>query len=479
MKLWLLSILLVYCSSAVAQQTIYQSFDVDSVATPRGDMAFFNTYLQANLRKPIRAEATGIDGRIVMTGVVELNGSVSGVKVMNSIHPDLDREAIRVFSLFNAWKPAQKSGQPVRQQVTFPILFKPNTPFSYVGGARVDYFSSDGKPVIADSSLATFKRVAPIDTNGIPSGDVVVYQLKTKSWKEYFRVPLVRKKSGSHTVLVGNQTSGKEWEGQVVILNEAGLVVNRTYYEDGKPAGPQLSYHANGVVSKKKEDLNDRSAIMTWYMNGQIKEMKVGIDPYILAQGTPDQVTAFWDSTGYAMVKNGNGQATYKILKESLSDTAHHTLFVEQGLYENGFKQGIWTGRYADGSYFYEENYDKGICLGGKARSAAADTVRYSSIDQQPEFPGGMDGLGQFLSKNLSYPRNAQQAGAEGKVFVSFVVCTDGTLCDYEVWKSVHPDLDKEAVRVVQKMSGRWKPGFQRGQKVRVKYSLPINFTLN
>lgn len=178
------------------------------------------------------------------------------------------------------------------------------------------------------------------------------------------------------------------------------------------------------------------------------------------------------------MISNGSGQATYETPTTSRTDTTKKTQFVEKGLYENGFKQGVWTGRYADGSYAYEERYEKGICTGGKAVKAGADTIRYSAPQQQPEFAGGMSGLGQFLSQNLRYPVEAQRAGVQGRVFVSFVVCKDGSLCDYEVLKSVHPSVDEEAVRVVKAMSGRWKPGIQRGEKVRVKYNLPINFTM-
>jgi TonB family protein len=144
----------------------------------------------------------------------------------------------------------------------------------------------------------------------------------------------------------------------------------------------------------------------------------------------------------------------------------------------NGFKQGIWTGRYADGSHFYEELYDKGVCRQGKAITADSDTLTYTTPQQQPEFKGGMPGLGQFLSRNLRYPVEAQRARVQGRVFVSFVVCTDGTLCDYEVLKGLDPSIDQEAVRVVKAMSGYWKPGSQRGKKVRVKYNLPINFSL-
>ena len=104
--------------------------------------------------------------------------------------------------------------------------------------------------------------------------------------------------------------------------------------------------------------------------------------------------------------------------------------------------------------------------------------MRYVVREPPPEFAGGMQGMGQFLAQTLRYPVDAQRARAQGKVFISFVVCTDGTLCDYAVVRGAHPDLDQEALRVVKAMSGRWKPGIQRGQKVRVKYNLPVNFTL-
>ena len=80
---------------------------------------------------------------------------------------------------------------------------------------------------------------------------------------------------------------------------------------------------------------------------------------------------------------------------------------------------------------------------------------------------------------NIRYPANAQRARAQGRVFVSFVVCEDGSLCDHEVVKSTgNQDLDKEAVRVVKQMKNNWTPSEIRGRKVRTKYNLPVNFTL-
>ncbi|MBD2751505.1 TonB family protein [Spirosoma validum] len=484
MKIYLLLVSLLLSWPAFSQTTqAYQVFEVDSAAEPRGGVVFFNTFIQSTLRKPVSAQALGAGGRIVVEGIVEPNGHISNVKALQSLRPDCDREAVRAFSLFNAWKPAKKGGQAVRQRVTMPIMFQPNTPFTYLHGARITYFGADNK-VVADSSQAQYKQMAPVDSNGVPTGDVVVYELKGKGWKEYFRLPLVRRKntesSSPHKVAytIGNQDHKKDWQGSFFIVDEDGTIIQQTFYQDSKPTGTDFTYHPNGAVAEKREKNDEKTAIMTWYANGQIEQIKAIGQPTPVAQSEPELLTAFWDSTGHQLVTNGNGRAIYQKQVRSDKDTTIYTLFVEQGSYENGFKQGNWTGRHADGSYFYEEAYDKGVMQSGKARSAGADTVRYTAVMQQPEFPGGMPGLGQFLSQNLSYPVTAQKAGAQGKVFVSFVVCTDGTLCDYEVLKSVQPDLDREAVGVVKKMSGKWKPGFHRGQKVRVKYNLPINFTL-
>ncbi|MNL86882.1 Gram-negative bacterial tonB protein [compost metagenome] len=61
---------------------------------------------------------------------------------------------------------------------------------------------------------------------------------------------------------------------------------------------------------------------------------------------------------------------------------------------------------------------------------------------------------------------------------LSFVVCEDGSMCEYKVENRVGYGLDEEALRVVKLMNGKWNPGELRGQKVRVKYNVPINFQI-
>ncbi|QIP17234.1 M56 family metallopeptidase [Spirosoma aureum] len=101
----------------------------------------------------------------------------------------------------------------------------------------------------------------------------------------------------------------------------------------------------------------------------------------------------------------------------------------------------------------------------------------FTSVENPPVFPGGMQKLGEYLGQNLKYPEAAQKAKAEGKVFVSFVVTNTGGISDVQIAKGIGFGADAEAARVVKNMPN-WQPGTQGGQAVSVKYTLPINFQL-
>ncbi len=98
-------------------------------------------------------------------------------------------------------------------------------------------------------------------------------------------------------------------------------------------------------------------------------------------------------------------------------------------------------------------------------------------VEDQPEPQGGMQAFYTYVSKNLNYPSQARRMGVEGKVFVQFVVNTDGSLTDVQAIKGIGAGCDEEAVRVI-KSAPKWKPGKQRGRAVRVRMVLPITFRL-
>lgn len=98
--------------------------------------------------------------------------------------------------------------------------------------------------------------------------------------------------------------------------------------------------------------------------------------------------------------------------------------------------------------------------------------VNYAEV--MPEFEGNVF---EFLSKNIEYPRDALEEGAQGRVVCQFVVNKDGSIVDIQVLNPVFPSLDREAIRVIQSMP-KWKPGKQGGRTVRVRFTLPVSFRL-
>ena len=101
----------------------------------------------------------------------------------------------------------------------------------------------------------------------------------------------------------------------------------------------------------------------------------------------------------------------------------------------------------------------------------------FDVVEQQPQFPGGMGALNQWLGSNIKYPAMAAENGIEGRVIVQFVVERDGSVSGVHVVRGVDPSLDKEATRVVSQMP-KWIPGKQNGSAVRVKYTVPVTFRL-
>ncbi|MCX2485132.1 energy transducer TonB [Pedobacter sp. MR2016-24] len=116
---------------------------------------------------------------------------------------------------------------------------------------------------------------------------------------------------------------------------------------------------------------------------------------------------------------------------------------------------------------------------GPKQAAVVEDTKVYDfvSIETQPGFPGGMDKFYAYLQKTVRYPPMAQENNIQGKVFMSFVVEKDGRLTDIKVERKLGGGTDEEAIRVL-KASPKWTPGIQNGKPVRVKYNIPISFTL-
>ncbi|RZK39044.1 MAG: energy transducer TonB [Pedobacter sp.] len=138
----------------------------------------------------------------------------------------------------------------------------------------------------------------------------------------------------------------------------------------------------------------------------------------------------------------------------------------QEGIAAKGNALPVSTGDGAEGS------------IGGLG-SGGNETEIYNTagVDVYPEFPGGMEAWAKFIRRNLNYPYVAQDNGAQGKVYLSFVVERDGSITDVNVVRGIGYGCDEEAVRVIKK-SPKWKAGMQNNKPVRVRYSMPIAYVL-
>lgn len=98
-------------------------------------------------------------------------------------------------------------------------------------------------------------------------------------------------------------------------------------------------------------------------------------------------------------------------------------------------------------------------------------------VEQQPEFPGGEKARLTYLANNIDYPQMARESNIQGTVYVTFVVEPNGKISNVGILRGIGGGCDEEAIRVVEAMPS-WQPGKQRGRAVRVRFNMPIKFTL-
>jgi TonB family protein len=250
----------------------------------------------------------------------------------------------------------------------------------------------------------------------------------------------------------------------MIIQQDGKILAHSTYPGSGRPPSSGKFYFLNGMLKQEQMSIDSLTKITDWFDNGQIHSIVE------LGNGKGTIIKNVWERDGKQIVKDGQGWAKIK------GNSYDKKNVFEEGKVVNGSKSDRWTGRFADSTLVYEEFYENGKLIKG----INIDKVEYSNDDNKPaQFKGGPPKLYQFLGTNIKYPNYAAVHRITGKVIISFVILEDGTLTDYKIEKAVEKSLDEEALRVVKKSSGMWEAGTMRGEKVKIRYTLPINFDTN
>lgn len=149
--------------------------------------------------------------------------------------------------------------------------------------------------------------------------------------------------------------------------------------------------------------------------------------------------------------------------------------------FAHGKRNGEFRLYYPGGQLKRRERYaDDARSGAGECFAPSGQPVPFFEYEVMPRYSqgdGGFATIVQAISHNFRYPKDARRAGIEGRVFITFVVTSLGTVADVQVKETLFPSIDAEAVRAVYQLK-HFVPGQQDGKPVKVSFTVPITLRL-
>jgi len=502
-------------NSLQATDSVYAVVDKEP-EFPGGSEAKFK-FLAEKLSYPAEAKEANQQGRVIVQFVVTETGKVTNIKVVKSVSSSLDKEAIRIVSLFPDWTPGELGGKKVSCYQLVPVTFKVdmmeheqpklvviddlkmplNFDINVLNGSEIDTgyvkkpttdevrtqlvnkYGSDAKYGVIEVYTKRFKkfrkkvvsnewdtiaRVEPNDKNAIYSaievdkmpaligGDKKLDQIIQQNLK----YPDACQRGGIRgTVYVQ------------FVVDKCGKLKNAVVKNK---INPLLAAEALRVVSlipdwipaeKHGEKVNVR---FTLPINFRIDEYSYPLECDTLYDGSlaVDRQLIVLDGSvlpyGFDLNwLNLEEIHSYKVLIPK-DDKEEKEFRVKFGYYST---KGVFI---ATSKKFYRND-----------RRDSNGNIVYDVVEQIPLYPGGDRELMKLISNNLIYPYTAQGKKIQGTVIVRFVVNSLGDIEHTEILRSLSPECDKEALRVISLMK-RWIPGKQNGIPASVYFVMPIRF---
>ena len=397
------------------EDPVYQS--VDKMPEFPGGIEALMQYVVIRVKFPREAIENKVSGRVLVGFVIEKDGSVSNVNVVSGLGYGCDEEAVRVVRSMPKWYHGWKDGQPVRVSYNLPIKFDARD------------LTGDG---IADAAMVRMEDEEGHSFHIDRSVDLTVPE--STSQDSIFQVvdQMPEFPGGMDALMEFISTSIKYPEDAVDEGKEGRVFVSFVVEKDGSVSNIKV---LRGVCKSIDEEASRVVRAMPKWKPG-------------MKDGKPVRVSFQLPITFKLGQTNGEHKTTVKTVIAGDDEHASKTS----------------TATIPDNPKKADMKPDKnGV---------------YQIVEEMPEFPGGVDALMQFLSKNIKYPEKAKDENISGRVFLGFVVEKDGSIGEVKVLRGIGGGCDEEAVRVVKAMP-KWKPGKMEGQPVRVSYQIPINFKLD
>ena len=394
------------------------------------DLNTFRAWVQSQIRYPDEAFKRGIEGRVVLSFIVERDGSVSTIELLQSPDRILSEEARRIVASSPQWTPGRQKGHLVRVKYTLPVDFRfsggttatgtapaaASQPFDLKFYIRLwnrdnRSFSTDNYAAGATLRIIGTDVTTQSDSKGEATLTVTEGQVVEINYPEYYAVSVVAETAQREVFIDLRSESTKQSVGPIPTVDEYGVQQRPLYIIDGMEYPTNTGLTTNSVES--------------------IQLLK------------PEEATAKYGERG----KYGAVEITttaVKKMKRPKADAAAEEAPAGQQ----------------------------------PTPAASEDDTPFLVAEEMPLFQGkDLNTFRTWVQSQIRYPAEALKRGIEGRVVLSFIVERDGSVSTIQLLQSPDRILSEEARRVVA-ASPKWSPGRQRGHLVRVRYMLPVDFSI-
>lgn len=403
-----------------------------------GAPALYN-FINRNIRYPSEAVQNNIEGKVVVRFVVSENGKVEKAEILKSLDTSCNREALRVIKSLPAFIPGSQNGKNVAVWYSLPITFKRESPQTK--------YNIKEEWVPTDETIVVYNRKrmpSNFDISKIDMAKVVTIALiKPESNFDKQKLILQYGNGAEYGAIVINDHDSKN---DIDSLKNFIKIDDNNYVFAKLKKGPKFP----GGENLAKDFINQN---LVYPATARMNNIQGKVEIQFVV-----------DKTG----KVRNPRIVGKV-DQMLANAALDVIY----------KFPDWIAAEYDGkkvNALYTLPFEFNLETKNKSDDSNGEKV-YQVIEQMPVFPGGEEALMKFISKNIKYPVKAQQNRIQGRVIVRFVVSKTGQVDRVEVIRTLDPDCDQEAIRVI-KLLPNFIPGKQNRKDVSVWYTLPITFKL-
>lgn len=380
------------------------------------------------------------------------------------------------------------------RQAKIHILDKDLTPFSWMGHivlSRKD-FEENGS-VIITHERAHIRLAHSID-NLLMLPVLLLQWFNPAVWLLMRDLREIHEFEADESVLASG-VNAKEY--QLLLIKKA---VGKRYYSIANSLNhSKLKNRISMMLSKKSSVASRCKALSLLLVVGISLAATAQVNPVLSINEVVDQergkeksekegLTLFMNADGSFLVKEFLRE--HNILKINLIKAETNKEIISVSVNELNSPQIMIDGALSDENALknlHPETIDNvkvdkdknSIDITTKARKSetSAHEEVFVVVEEMPQFPGGNEAMIKFIAENLIYPKTAMDKGEQGRVILSFVIDKRGKVGDVKLIRSVSPELDAEAIRVIQAMPD-WIPGKQKGKAVNVRYTIPILYQL-